>query len=54
MRGEAVAEKWLTKLLDQYCPGWRKDVRCPVCKEKVHPLEVSRHLQAIHGITKAK
>jgi hypothetical protein len=45
-----MAEKWLAALLDEHAPGWRKNVRCPVCKGKIHPLEVSKHLRAVHGI----
>jgi hypothetical protein len=49
-----MSEKWLTKLLDERVPGWRKDVKCPVCKKKVHPLEVSRHLQSAHAVVAQK
>lgn len=44
--------KWLRDLLDKHAPGWRRDVACPVCKKKVHPLAVTRHLEAAHGVAR--
>lgn len=42
--------KWLEDLLDQRVPAWREDAWCPVCSDRLHPLEVRRHLEAAHGI----
>lgn len=46
------AKSQIAKLLDANVPGWRKDVVCPVCHQKIHPGEVSRHLKLSHGIVK--
>ena len=45
-----MAKNSLSALLDKHVPGWRKgDYMCPMCRMKIHPMAVSRHMLNSHG-----